>query len=123
MGRAEFVQELKTLVNDVQEMPDGRVVFPYLVQTGKFAGKQLRIGFEIPQDFPAIPPSGPHISPHILPLQSGGSHPSGGIHASSSFGPEWQYWSRPIKGVWDQTDRSVKVILAHLRHLFDTQGE
>jgi hypothetical protein len=55
----------------------------------------------------------------LLPRQSGGTHPSGGIHASD-FGDGWQYWSRPFSN-WNRTDRTVRAYLSHIRHLFDTQ--
>ena len=45
-------------------------------------------------------------------------HPVGGIH-ESPFGPEWQYWSRPIKH-WNETPRNATAYMAHIRRLFDT---
>ena len=120
MAQADFLAQLTDLGYDATELAPGRVVFPYTVESGRFAGKEVRVGFEVPGDFNLTPPSGPHIFPRLLPNESGGAHPSGGIHDSQNFGPDWHYWSRPLSH-WNQTDRTVRAVLAHLRHLFDTQ--
>lgn len=120
MARADFIDEIRSKFPDAIDHGDGRVVFDYTVTTGIYTGKKLAIGYEVPVDFPMVPPPGPHVSEQIWPIKSGGEHPSGGIH-KSPFGPNWQYWSRPIKN-WKETDRSAKTVLAHLNFLFDTQG-
>lgn len=119
MAQADFAAQLRELGYEVQEQVDGRSSFPYIVQSGRLVGQQIKLGFAVPPDFPLSPPSGPHVSPRLLPNQSSGAHPSGGIH-DSPFGPEWQYWSRPLSH-WNQTQRTVKDVMAHVRHLFDTQ--
>ncbi len=119
MARSDFVEQLKALGYEVQDHKDGKVSIPYKILSGKFMGKEIRLGFVIPEDFNLTPPSGPHLTPELLPRVSGGTHPSGGI-ADSPFGGEWQYWSRPLSH-WAQTKRTVKDLLAHVRHLFDTQ--
>jgi hypothetical protein len=119
MARSDFTQQLVALGYEVQDHGDGKISIPYVVPTGKFAEKSIRLGFVPPDDFPLNPPSGPHVSPELLPRQSGGTHPSGGIN-ESPFGAEWQYWSRPVHH-WAETNRAVKDVLAHIRHLFDTQ--
>ena len=119
MGKQDFISQLKVLGYTVTDYGDDRVSFPFTVPTGKFEGQKITLGFKVPEDFNLTPPSGPHVSPRLLPLQSGGTHPSGGIH-DSPFGPEWQYWSRPMNH-WNKTKKSVKDVLAHVRHLFDDQ--
>jgi hypothetical protein len=119
MPKGDFVQQLRDLGYTVDELGGNRIAFRWPVPTGKFAGQTIRLGFDVPTDFPLTPPSGPHISPRLLPIQSGGTHPSGGIHESPAFGAEWQYWSRPMRH-WPQTKRTAKDVLAHMRHLFDT---
>jgi hypothetical protein len=77
------------------------------------------VGFAVPADFNLTPPGGPHVSPRLLPMNSAsGLHPHCGVH-DSPFGPDWQYWSRPLSH-WAQTQRHVRDIMAHVRHLFDT---
>ena len=120
MARADFIQQLQDLGSEVQAFPDGRVAFPYVIPCGRFDGQEITLGFIVPEDFPLTPPSGPHLSPRLLPLQSGGEHPSGGIQESPQFGSDWQYWSRPMRH-WNETKRTVKDVMAHIRHLFDTQ--
>lgn len=121
MARQEFIDELAALNYDVQDHGDGKVSFPYTVPVGRFAGQAIRLGFALGDDFPAAPPSGPHMSPRLLPLHPGQEipHPLGGVH-ESPFGPDWEYWSRPFQD-WGGTDRSVKAYMAHIRTLFETQ--
>lgn len=120
MGRQDFINGLRALGFQVQDHGDGRVSFPYPVPVGRFIGQTIKLGFLVNDDFPANPPGGPHISPRLLPIRSGGEHPTGQVHPSPSFGEDWEYWSRPYN-VWHNTDRTVKFYMAHIRHLFVTQ--
>jgi hypothetical protein len=121
MARADFTSQLKALGFEVAELGDGRVSFSYTVETGRFAGTAIRLGFVAPEDFPASPPTGPHVSPRLLPINPpSGPHPTHGVHESAQFGADWQYWSRPMHH-WVNTERNVKAVMAHVRHLFDTQ--
>jgi hypothetical protein len=119
MASSDFVDQLKALGYEVQDHGDNKVSIPYTIPCGTFGDRTIRLGFLIPPDFNVTPPSGPHINPELLPRKSGGSHPDGGIH-DSPFGAGWQYWSRPLQH-WASTKRRVKDVLAHVRHLFDTQ--
>jgi hypothetical protein len=102
--------------------PD-HLVFDYLVETGSNAGKTVRLGLVIPQDFPFTPPSGPHVSPPIHPSKPGGEHPYGGIHETHSqafrdgAGGAWQYWSRPFV----QTKKTFAAYMSHIWQLWDSQ--
>lgn len=120
MGYQEFVDGLVGLGYEVRELGNNRVAFDYKVPCGRFGGRAIELGFVVPAEFPLNPPSGPHVSPQLLPLTGGGGvHPAGGIHASD-FGPTWQYWSRPLLH-WATTRRTVGDVMAHIRHLLDTQ--
>lgn len=120
MARQDFIEQLKTLGYVPQDLGNNRIWFSYTIPVGKFIGQQIQLGFVVGDDFPANPPGGPHISPHLLPINAGGTHPSGGIHDNREFGGSWQYWSRPFPS-WANTDRSVRIYMAHIRHLFETQ--
>lgn len=118
MARADFVKQLEALGYAVEGKGEDRIAFRYKIPLGKFIGQEITLGFRIQDDFPANPPSGPHVSPRLLPQNpSSGPHPTHGIH-DSPFGADFQYWSRPFNG-WASTDRSVKAYMAHIRHLFD----
>jgi hypothetical protein len=103
--------------------PD-HLVIDYKVESGKFAGKQVRLGFVVPGDFPITPPTGPHVSPHIHPIHPGGDHPTGGVNQSPEFqagaGGEWQYWSRPFKD-WGSAKKTVASYMSHVWRLWDSQ--
>jgi hypothetical protein len=119
MGVSEFIEGLEDLGFQARQLEGNRIEVMYSVPCGSFIGREIRLGFEIPGDFPLTPPSGPHISPHLRPMNPGApGHPD--RTADSPFGSEWQYWSRPFPN-WAGTDRTVKTYMAHVRHLFDTQ--
>jgi hypothetical protein len=95
----------------------------YTVESGKFVGQDVHIGFIVPSDFPVTPPTGPHVSPHIHPLKQDGLHPTGAVHASpfsQATGTAWQYWSRPFVE-WAKSRRTVAVYLSHIWRLWDSQ--
>jgi hypothetical protein len=121
MGKSDFIEGLKSLGYEVTDLGDDRIWFPYKILSGRFADKEIKLGLIVPSDFPVSPPTGPHISPLLLPNNNQSkTHPQGGIHDSPRFGAEWQYWSRPLNH-WTQTGRTPRDVMAHVRHLFDTQ--
>lgn len=119
MGLGDFVNELKELGYTVEELGDDKIAFTYLIPCGLFKGQKIKLGFHVPPDFPLTPPSGPHISPHLLPInESAPAHPIR-VH-KSDFSDDWQYWSRPFPN-WPKTDKTAKVYIRYIRHLFETQ--
>ena len=99
------------------------VAFSWEVELGPLVGEAIELGFKVPPDFGLSAPGGVLVRPHLLPFSTEGSeHPLSGVHPASVPGvadDTWQYWSRPHPN-WAATDRSVNVLLAHVRHLFDT---
>lgn len=130
MARKDFAEQLTALGYKVEERGENRLAFRYIIPVGRFEGQEIWLGFVANDDFPANPPSGPHLSPRLLPLHPGNDlpHPQGGVHespfdTSQSGGPktdQWEYWSRPCNG-WAATDRTVKAYMAYIRTLFATQ--
>jgi len=114
-----FAEQLKALGYDVTE--DGnKISFPFTIQIGKRRGEDITLGFVAHDDFLLNPPSGPHVRPRLLPIHpQDAPHPIGGVHESQPFGPEWQYWSRPIKH-WSETRRNAADYMAHIHRLFET---
>ena len=119
MARADFIAGLKAMGFEVEQLDGARIAFPFEVPCGSLSGSTVKIGLEVHDDWPLNPPAGPHITPFLRPIQPGGVHPTGGIHASP-FGTEWQYWSRPYQG-WKPGANSVRQYLAHLHNLFEKQ--
>ena len=126
-GVAVFTEGLKALgYNPValSGKPD-HIVIDYEVPTGRFAGQKVRHGFIVPADFPMTAPSGPHVSPHIHPINTGGEHPTGCIHHAQAqpfeagAGGAWQYWSRPFKN-WAE-GKTVADYMSHVWRLWDSQ--
>lgn len=116
-----FVDELKKLNFDVTVHDGNKVSFPYVIPVGKFRGTEITLGFVVPSDFPNTPPGGPHIKPQILPINPRIPEHPGRVHPSSEFGQSWEYWSRPLKEMWAESDHSVKFYMSHIRQLFETQ--
>lgn len=120
MARTEFIDQLKALGYAVEERGENRISFAYTIPVGRFLGQEIQLGFVANDDWPINPPSGPHVSPRLLPLNNNSKeHPLGGVH-DSPFGSEWEYWSRPFPE-WNKTDRSAKAYMAHIRKLFEKQ--
>lgn len=127
-GLAAFAAGLRDLGYTPQNVPDnpGSLYFDYRVESGVFAGKTVRIGLVIPQDFPMNPPTGPHVSPDIHPINTDGPHPKGHIHRQQSahfqktLGGNWQYWSRPFRD-WAESKRNVAAYMNHIWQLWDSQ--
>ena len=123
-GARLFATQLRAAGYDVIELPNHHVKFPYAVNMGKYLGLKLEIGFVVPKDFPMTPPSGPHIGKLLHPNQSGGNHPTGGIHPSPQhsryFGPNWQYWSRPHRK-WASGKRNAVRYMAFIHGLWANQ--
>ena len=87
---------------------DNFVIFGYMIEVGSRAGEQVKIGLQIPADWPLTPPPGPHVSPRL-------GHPQGAV-SQSPLGADWEYWSRPAQN-WP-ADRTARAYLRHLRTLF-----
>ena len=121
MAAADLIRELNELGYMPRDRGDGLIDFDYEIEVGPLAGRVVKLGWELPGDWPLMPPSGPRVSPRILPLNSNGElgHPLGAVHEAPRFGPDWEYWSRPCNH-WAQTDRTAAVYMCHIRHLFDT---
>ncbi len=123
-GRGVFVDGLRKLgyVVELKDAEGSRITFEYPVGSGKFVGKTFRIGLEIPPDFPASVPGGPHVSPRVHGGRpTGVAHPTSNIHESPGFGPDWEYWSRPFPNWQAEPCKTVETYLAHLWRLWDTQ--
>lgn len=115
---ADFASQLVARGYGATEVAANRITFRYAVEVGRFAGQEVVIGIEVPPDFDRTPPSGPHVSPRILPINpTATTHPEKVLE--SNFGVDFEYWSRPYTN-WGKDGRDVGAYLAFLRHLFAT---
>jgi hypothetical protein len=127
-GAEVFADGLRALGYDPKPLAgrQDHLVIDYQVPCGRFTGRKVRHGFIVPPDFPLTAPSGPHVAPNIHPIQPGGMHPNGGVHADQARAfkandqEEWQYWSRPYPD-WGATKRTVTVYMAFIWRLWETQ--
>jgi hypothetical protein len=120
-GRDEFARQLTALGYGPMCKGEKRVGFDYDVKGGRLKGTRLRIGLEVEPDFPHTPPPGPHISPHIRPINTSiESHPEKVAPSTfgEEYGGEWQYLSRPCK-FWKGNDPVIRYI-EFLEYLLST---
>lgn len=115
MGRDKFKDGLEALGYAVELHDPDRVIIPYVVAEGRFAGRQIKLGFQVPQDFEMTPPGGPHISPLLIPINP---NPLDNTRAANSpFGTEWEYLSRPYNQ-W-ALKRTVKRYMEYVAHILN----
>jgi hypothetical protein len=120
-----FSEQLRGLGYEPEVRHGQFVVFDYAVPVGKHANETVKVAIQVPGDWPMSPPSGPFVSPRLLPISGGTTgrgRPWDAIHTAHDRGladPEeiWEYWSRPYNA-WPNTDRTVKAYLRHLLTLF-----
>lgn len=113
---------LKELGYEAEDGGESRTVFKYVIGAGRFNGQTIKVGIDVPTDFNVTCPSGPHISPRLIPINS---NAPGNDRAAESptFGSGWQYLSRPFgdqQQGWSRTNRSVKAYLRHIKRILET---
>ena|ERR1017187_7506010 len=118
MGRDTFKDGLEALGYTVELQDPDKASVAYVVADGRFAGQQIKLGFQVPQDFEMTPPGGIHISPRLIPINANAPDHSRAAE-SGPFGPEWQYLSRPFLGNW-ALKRTVKRYMEYVAHLLNT---
>ena len=122
MPNEKFTSGLKDLGYEVEILSETRAVIPYTPFEGRLKGQLIKVGFEVPPDFEITPPSGPHISPALLTINENvQTHPE--RVATSPFGPEWQYLSRPYKtnhGDWKDSPRTIKEYMRFVQDILNT---
>ena len=118
IGIEVMVSQLKELGYSPKTTETQFVIFEFVVPLGRFRGMEIEIALQAPQ-FPLVPPSGPYIKPHLMPISgSGGQHPTGGIHRWNKPTPDFQYWSRPFNN-WNNSQKNMRDYIAFIRRLFD----
>jgi hypothetical protein len=127
-GIEVFIEGLRDLGYSPAALPErpDHIVLDYEVMSGRFSGRKVRHGFIVSADFPMTAPSGPHVSPHIHPINTSGGHPTGAIHHDQAqpfeagAGGAWQYWSRTFPN-WGQSKKTVAAYMSHIYRLWDSQ--
>jgi len=122
MNQEGFIKQFEDLGFQLCVPKPGFIAFPFVIPVGKFAGTAITLALQITGSMPVQPPTGPYISPRLLPIHPGNDlpHPLGGVHENPTLGADWQYWSRPFHG-WAKTDRSARAYMAFINNLFNTQ--
>jgi hypothetical protein len=119
-GKEAFAAGLMELGYPPEDLGNNRVAFAYTVAAGRFKGQVIKMGLEVPPDFHATCPTGPHILPRLIPINTNGG--PNNRAADSPFGTEWEYLSRPfVDGAngWNRTTKDVKAYLRHLQRVLE----
>ena len=101
-GLEKIANELKGLgyeLSYIEDTPQGpAVVIEYSIETGKYIGQKVRLGFSFQGDegYPEYPPHWIHISPPYND-QLGGS-----VQEYESGGNKWLALSRTPGDLWDK---------------------
>lgn len=121
VGKEVFIYGLQELGYTAEDLDANRIAFQYTIKDGRFKDRAIKVGIEVPADFNVTCPTGPHISPELIPIKPNGA--GNDRAATSPFGSEWQYLSRPFRDQqqgWNRTSRDVKAYLHHVRQILDT---
>lgn len=119
-GKEVFAAGLTELGYAPEDLGNNRVAFTYTVVAGRFKGQVIKMGLEVPPDFHATCPTGPHISPRLIPINANGG--ANNRATDSPFGNGWEYLSRPfVDGAdgWNRTTKDVKAYLKHLQRVLE----
>jgi hypothetical protein len=117
MGRDKFKAGLEALGYVVEAKNEDKLVFPYPIAEGRFAGQKINLGIQVPPDFEMTPPGGVHISPRLIPLNPNAQDHSRAAE-SGPFGADWEYLSRPFTQ-W-ALKRTVKRYMEYVAYLLNT---
>lgn len=121
-GKVVFVAGLTELGYTSEDRGDSRVTFTYTIKAGQFKDKTITVGIEVPADFNVTCPPGLHISPRLIPINTGGAANDRSAD-SPQFGPDWQYLSRTFVDAqdgWHRTTKDVKAYLRHVKRILET---
>jgi hypothetical protein len=122
VGKEAFSAGLKELGYEAEDCGGNLIAFKYLIGAGRFKDQTIKVGIDVPTDFNVTCPTGPHISPRLIPINTGAMGNERAAE-SPSFGSEWQYLSRPFgeqQQGWSRTNRSVKAYLRHIKRILET---
>lgn len=67
MARADFLRALEDLGYEFESIDEARIAIKYVIDVGSFAGREIKLGLQVGDDFPVNPPAGGiHVSPRLL---------------------------------------------------------
>jgi integrase len=102
MGPATFIEQLRALGYEphLLQIPDV-VAFPYEIEVGPLAGETITLALKIPPDFGLTPPSGPLVSPHLMPITNGAGGGGGGWTERAARTELGNILARVRAGIWE----------------------
>lgn len=113
MTSDDLVTHLRDLGWTVERIADVNgqpylVIRGYQIPAGSLAGEVCDLAIQETRAVPYVAPSAIHTRPALVPMDMGRYRTQ-----SSAIGPEWQYWSRVLRG-----QPSPRGIVAHFATIF-----
>lgn len=106
--QSDLLDQLRRLGYE-PELVNDRVIFDLEVHTGQCEGKTIRVGLDVPDNWPSAATHWIHVEG---PFTDGGNvHPS-------EIGSAWRKFSRPMNE-WRATDRDARTLVGHLHRVFE----
>jgi hypothetical protein len=121
-GKEAFTEGLQQLGHVVEDRGANRLAFKYQIRAGRFKDREITVGVEVPPDFNVTCPTGPHLSPRLIPINPNGTGNDRAME-SPNFGTDWEYLSRPFvdqQQGWNRTKRDVKSYVRHIKRIVET---
>ena len=85
------------------------VIRDYVIPTGSLAGRSCDVAIERTTNVPYVAPAAIHTRPALVHMDMNSS-----LHTQTSvLGPDWQYWSRLLRG-----QPTPRKIVAHIATIF-----
>lgn len=106
--QSDLLDQLRRLGHE-PELVNDRVVFDLEVHTGHCDGQTVRVGLDVPDNWPSAASHWIHVE---------GRFTDGGNVQQSEIGPGWRKFSRPMNE-WRTTDRDARALIGHLHRVFD----
>ncbi len=118
-GAQAFADQLRSIGIQSSIKHQTWVEFDYVVEGGKFAGTSVKMAINVPNNFPATPPSGINFSPRLMPQNTSAQHPQ---RSHPCRHPDWkangEYWSRPHSTWNSEGNKNAQTYMAFVRQLW-----
>jgi hypothetical protein len=121
-GIQRLLHELRALGFDVRELvaPDGTnfaAIAAFMVQVGRFAGREIELAVQATPDFPITVASAVHVRANPQLYNIGDNVPNVRNITKSALGPDWTYWSHNFG--WAGGERSARRLISQINGIFE----
>lgn len=121
-GPPRLLADLQALGYDANAViaPDGTsfvTIRNFVVPCGRFADREIELGFQATPDFPRTVASAIHVRATPQLFDHSDTVPNVRNITGSALGSEWRYWSHNFG--W-QTERSARRLMSQVNRIFES---